>query len=39
MTLYEHGAFGGRSKVFEPGEYPGLGDFNDLVSSLKVERS
>ena len=38
VTVYEHGGFSGRSKVFTE-DTPWVGDdFNDLTSSIKVEK-
>ena len=38
VTLYEHGAFNGRTKVFTQ-DTPWVGDdFNDITSGVKVER-
>jgi hypothetical protein len=38
VTLYEHGGFSGRSKIFTE-DTPWVGDdFNDVTSSIKVEQ-
>lgn len=38
VTLYEHSGFQGRSAKFEVGRHHSVGEFNDLTSSVKIEK-
>lgn len=38
VTLYEHSGFQGRNMKFETGRYHTVGEFNDLTSSINIEK-
>ncbi len=37
LSVYQDSSFGGKSKIFKPGQYPNIGNsWNDQISSLKT---